>query len=313
MDLARPAGARRRPSPADMRNLVRQQPPAAPIRAIPTIPYNPRASLYTLRDELKEIDGPDLPRLLNEYLRDKLRTAFAGGIPRIGEEFGGYCAGEIRPDGQTVPGPRQPLMDVTRPIIDRLIRVPHMNPEKLPPELVRLRYEHWILPGGYADRHVLTDAGEAAQLARLLHGRDPLTGSPIDWRTGKSHTRSSEATVFTSHAAIVWAEAMLWSSPEAQNARARAHEKDEIMYGQPIPAQRIFGPDFREYIQGWRLKEQKNGHVVVPLEFPDDTVICGAYIRARPSRKKQGFNGEQSTYWRLSSTYPCRPELAPLG
>ncbi|NUS74518.1 MAG: hypothetical protein HOQ05_14135 [Corynebacteriales bacterium] len=146
------------------------------------------------------------------------------------------------------------------------------------PKVVVWHFAHAAFSAGHAARHVLPIVGEQSQIDRLAFAHDPLTRSSVDWTSGKEVRGVAKATFFRTMRGFSVAVAGV--SHLAQEQRAEAEAKGHRGFMASVPASDVLGPDFRDYIGGYKLtgprEDPRNIH---RIEFPDDTVFTGMYRR----------------------------------
>lgn len=190
----------------------------------------------------------------------------------VGDPHGGH-------GGPGVPAARAPVEDITRERVDKLLETA-TKPGDLPAELVNFRYD-WLDAAGHAGlRHNAVVATDAKQKDRCMNGHDPITGSTIDWEHGMPHAYGKKATAFVSEAALVFAEAKLFTSPAAKAERELAEKAGKLTMRIKVPARDIFGADFRDHLTGFQREgSKKNPTGVTKIDFPEDTYVRAFYSR----------------------------------
>lgn len=267
----------------------------------------PREALAHLH-AAKDTGAPAGPKLaeaataIEKYLKavDPDNAAgSAAGVPaptEIGDEHGGH-------GGPGVPGARKALTGGWR-------KRSHVFTEQGGPAgfadfvarggaLLAFQLQ-WLLAAGHVlDRHgpALTDH----QLrARARNGIDPITGTRTDWERGSKHKYGRHATAFTSAQSLAYAEMRVHDSRANQERRNTADADDELQYQIAVPAEWVFGADFRTHLRGWgRVGSKEHPQGTQPTIFPDSTHILVVYARS-----------DTASEW---VAYTCYPMLSPPG
>lgn len=142
-----------------------------------------------------------------------------------------------------------------------------------------------LAAAGHATRRHGPAVAEAQLEARAMRQLDPITRTTTDWEKGTRHRANRHATAFTSRAALVFAEAVVWNSAERAAAFANADRKpvgaqEWKSVWINVPARRVFGDDFREHVHGrTRVGSVANPQGTQPTVFGDDALVKVLYRR----------------------------------
>jgi hypothetical protein len=275
-----PAGVDTPPAPPAVTPPVSG--PAAPDgepRLPPYVPYwVPDGAPWLGRRGVPARTGPDGKPPTEFSVADLSRPEAAGTEPKGGYPREPRTEEEARErERPAVPPARVPVTDTSREVVNKFVEAGYTSPDCLPKALVDER-SFWMDQGGHAIlRHA--EIPDSALMERALLGKDPITGTKVDWDTGREHSVSRHATTFTSRAALVFAEAKAWDRDDARAERADATAQGRVRCAVTVPAAEIFGSN-RQPFKGWtRLGSAKNPRGVEPTTLDERATIRFVYAR----------------------------------
>ncbi|MFA5983578.1 MAG: hypothetical protein WC782_06150 [Methylococcaceae bacterium] len=160
-------------------------------------------------------------------------------------------------------------------------------------KLVKEKINDLKLQGHGPQRHE-GDVTEQQLKDRVMHGKDPMTGTTTDAVTGETHKYSKNATKIKSEEDYVNGESHLRNSDEFKTKVKDAETSGQgriLVENQKL--EEIYGSNYKDKVSGQtRIGSKNNPTGVTPTDFDNGSMV-GVYTKSNKTRQ-----------WELTTMYP---------
>ncbi len=165
--------------------------------------------------------------------------------------------------------------------------------ERLAKEAIEKQYDEIAKKGHGVQRHG-TEVTERQLDARVIEGKDPITGTTNDGVTGKNHNYGKDATKFTSKESLVKAENFIKNTQSFKDKLNNARQlNDDIIAVKDVKLEDIYGKDYKKELFGKTRQGTKNNPAgAIETDFTDGTITAI-------------FKKDVKGSWYLDTMYPA--------